>query len=135
MTVNFAVLDNACAKVEHVLNKVGWIPYVSWVSGCIRVAIGKIMFVAGFILAAIKRFQGLAKNNPALTEESRQYVGYAMHGFANICRGLVEMFPFINLICLIYDAFIGRFAYSQEILERGVRPLNPYHYQFQVVNF
>lgn len=133
--MNYTVLDNICARTEHVLNKTGWIPFVSWVSGGIRLVAGKIMVIAGLVMASFYFFKGIFVNDPSLGEHARHYAGYAIHGMGNMCRGLVEMIPFVNLVCLVYDAFVGRFSYSQEIMERGVKPLNPYHYQFEVVNF
>ena len=131
--MNFKVLDHTCARMEHLFNKIGWIPYASWVSGSLRIAVGKIMVIAGLAMAAYKFLKGVFSNNPALAEEAGQFAGYALHGIGNICRGFVEIFPFVNLTALFYDAFVGRFCYSSEILETGVTPLNPYHDRFAVV--
>lgn len=130
--MEFSSLDRVCARGENIFNKLGWIPYVGSVSGALRLAIGKIMFVVGLALACYYFIRTIVTNQPCLNNEPAEYAGYAMHGLANICRALIEMTPFCNTIVLLaYDAFVGRFCYFSEKLQTGVRPLNPYHSDFE----
>ena len=130
--VDFGALDHVCARGENILNKLGWIPYVGSVSGAFRLAIGKIMFVVGIVLASYYFLRAIITNEPCLNDEPAEYAGYAIHGLANICRALVETMPFYNTVALlVYDAFLGRFCYFSEQLSVGVFPLNPYHPRFE----
>jgi|GEM_PF-1904476 hypothetical protein len=131
----FVAADQMWAKTEGVLNKCGWIPFVGSVTGALRFTIGKVMVIAGLIMAAFKCLQGCFSSDAFCYKEAQQYAGYALHGFMNQCRGIVESIPFVNTITLVpYDLLVGRFSYSfekQKIERAAVQPTDNFSPSFE----
>ena len=118
----FVATDQMMARTEGVFNKFGWIPFAGCVTGSLRFTIGKIMVLAGIFMAAFKGLEGLFSGNSFHYKEAKQFAGYALHGFMNQARAVIEWIPFVNTVVLVsYDRLIGRFSYGFEN-ERFQRP-------------
>ncbi len=114
-----AALDKALSTFETVLNYVGYVPFVSTFSGAIRIAYGKAEIIGAIAAGALLAVKALfASDSTQRREEFNYALGiagtYAVHGFANICRGFVESIPFVNFAGLAYDLSGTRIRYPFE---------------------
>jgi hypothetical protein len=100
-----ASLDETLGGFEKGLNVLGYIPGVSTFSGTIRILYGKIEIISGLAIALIS---SCFRANDRQIAHGMELV---VHGIANLGRGLVELIPFFNLICIPYDMY-NRFEYQ-----------------------
>lgn len=94
---------------EDCLDKAGYIPYLSTISGGIRIFYGKIEIITGVALAIFLQAAAFFAPDSAqedLWKETARALDFVVHGLANIARGLFEIFRFVNLICLVYDRVV-----------------------------
>ena len=104
-------LDCTFRNLETTFNKFGYFPIVSTVSGSIRILGGKVEVITGLALSAIAILR-IFQNKDNRTRQIHHGAELALHGGANILRGMVESIPFFgNAGCLIYDDS-NRFEYS-----------------------
>jgi hypothetical protein len=128
-SINYASVDHALSSAEDWVNKAGWIPVVSLVSGYCRYELGKIQTIASLAYAMIKFVESYFTGEGAL-KEAKLAAHYAVHGVGNMARGFVEqIFLLGNVLCLIYDMAGFRMNYP---LEPG-RPSYPFFENRQLV--
>ncbi len=120
--LSYSRVDNHISKVEQFLNPIEWIPKISIAGGVIRILLGTMETVAGFALMVFKIMQGIVDGKVSTFQESQRGVVYSLHGCANIARGVVAVTP-LNLLLLVYDAYIGRLNYQFEVMQEGVYPI------------
>ena len=111
-------LDTTLSVFEKGLNYVGYVPFVSTISGALRAEYGKIEVIGGLAVTAFKAisalFQAGAQRDASL-ERAVEHLTYAWHGVANIFRGIIEAIPFASLVtCLPYDLSGCRYTYPLE---------------------
>ncbi len=121
------VAENMIAQVEQGMNPIDWIPYISGVSGIVRATIGLVEVVAGLAFAALKTFHIILTGKGFYSDAISQGLTYSMHGLGNILRGEIAMTPFWNLALFVYDKYVGRMDYEEEMLKKGVYPLMTAH--------
>lgn len=113
-------LSNAIAHAEKGFNYVGYVPFVSKVSGSIRAVAGVVTMVAASIFSIIKGFEILFRQDKEKVKQCRREakdgVNFAINGVGNIVRGVIECIPFVgNAAGAIYDfAIKARIAYPKE---------------------
>lgn len=102
-------IDRGMAKVEKGLNEAGYTPMVSFLTGVLRIVLGKIEILASLYIGAI-----VLAETKDMDRAVEVILHYSSHGLAKILRGAVEIFPIIgNLTCYGYDK-IYRYAYQFE---------------------
>ena len=118
-------LDRGLAGAEKALNVLGWVPFVSSVSGAVRMSAGKVMVVAFAVLSALTYIMAYMSNNQKLMDKADQFTQYIWHGFANVGRGFVESIPFLGNVCtILYDSEpAARMCYPNEPLSSRMIPL------------
>jgi hypothetical protein len=105
---------------ERGLNILGYIPIVSTFSGALRMSYGKLEVIGAIAAAALIAVKALCITNSSdrdseLKKAVEVFIGYALHGCANIIRGMIEVVPCFSLItCLPYDLLGHRYAYPIE---------------------
>jgi len=115
-------LEEGFGVLEESLDKAGYFPYVSTLTGGIRILYGQIQLIMGVALTAIFRFLDLMRGGIEWEEEAVRAFDYTIHGFANMARGMVECFRWVNLLCFIFDRFVEaerdklRLKYDRPIL-------------------
>jgi hypothetical protein len=121
--INFNKLEENLAYVENGLNKVGYVPVLSMLTGgVVRVALGKVEVITGLFLAAVKFIQAQRAQDETIKKllraDAGRCLGYAGHGLANIFRGTVEAFFIVgNIASALYDRVAKvRFHYESEQL-------------------
>jgi hypothetical protein len=98
---------------EKGLNVLGWVPFVSSLSGAFRMVVAKVMIVTTLILAAAEFMIGYLSSRAYRLQSHKCYL---MHGVGNWVRGSIESFPFIgNLLCFIYDLSHLRLQYPNPL--------------------
>ena len=110
------------ANYEKVMNILGYIPVISFLSGLVRLIEGAIN--SAYHTAHFESEADKALGIGAYTEEEMQIAAfnarksydYIKHSEQNMARGCVEMLmPLIgNIVCLAYDIFGGRNKYPAE---------------------
>jgi hypothetical protein len=103
--------------VEQTGNFFGYIPFVSTLTGAMRIAAGKIQTIASlslfcmfFVTLPLTIFNG--ENFAKHVKISLISKKHIPHGFANIFRGFFEIIPFVgNFLCLAYDVSNNRMSY------------------------
>lgn len=92
-------LDHFMKSVEKALNCPGYIPIVSSFSGALRATMGKIELIASMFIGAY-----VLLTTGDIDQAIDATVTYAVHGLANIGRGVIECIPLLgNFLCWIYD--------------------------------
>lgn len=115
-----AALDKGIRSLEKILNVAGYIPFVSSISGTLRVALGKVEIIGAIAAGALLGIKGIFAPTAELRSTEINYaIGvaatYSLHGFANIGRGIVEVIPlFGNISTLVYDSLGNRVQYPFE---------------------
>lgn len=114
-----AQIDKGLHKFEKALNIPGYIPFISSVSGQVRIAYGKIEIITAIAMGAFFIAKGLLSPNAQQRDKDINYglfvaTHYSLQGMANIARGIVESIPFANLLCIPYDLFDKRVRYPGE---------------------
>ncbi len=121
--------ENALAATERTLNLFGYVPFVSTVSGGLRIIYGKVEIITGLALSAIGIVGALCKqgsDRKSAMDQADSFFKYSIHGLANVARGLVESVPFVNLVCFFWDQANERMAYPSELCQRQIHQLNPH---------
>jgi hypothetical protein len=104
-TIAFQSFDKSFAASEKALNVLGWVPFVSTLSGGVRMMAGKIQAVAFAVFASLLFVYAYLSNNQKLLAAADRLTTYIWHGMANVCRGFVEMIPIGgNIATILYDA-------------------------------
>lgn len=102
-------VDTGCQYLEGCFDGAGKIPYLSTVSGGIRFLFGTAQIVAGIALTIIWRIAAYYAdpvNQDGFRKEATEDLDYLIHGAANMIRGYIECYRWINLIFIIYDKFL-----------------------------
>jgi hypothetical protein len=102
-------VDKGCQYLEECFDGAGKIPYLSTVSGGIRFAYGTAQIAAALALTIIWRIAAHyadAENQPEFRKEATEILDYAIHGAANMVRGYIECFRWVNLFFILYDKFL-----------------------------
>lgn len=112
-------LDQALHTFEKVLNVAGYVPFVSAISGAIRIGYGKVEVIGAIAAGALLTVKALFNRDAEQRSFDFKYAvavaaNYSIHGLANIGRGFVEALPIINLSCLVYDLTGTRIQYPFE---------------------
>jgi hypothetical protein len=109
------------ATIEKTLNILGYIPVVSIYSGMLRKGYGGVCLivdVATIFFLQIKTFY--KGHTPEGDFEIHRHLWYSVHDFLNIIRGDWETTNYLsayyvnNVLCIIYDLIVPRFAYPSE---------------------
>ncbi len=117
-------IENRIAHVEQVLNPIDKIPFLGCLSGIVRILAGIVELVAGMVFSLIKVIKTKPTTQKQRWDAMKPGFIYALHGMGNILRGSIAALPFVNLLALsIYDKYVGRMNYEQEIMQRNVYPL------------
>ena len=106
--LNIDHLNAGLTRFEKGFNRVGYFPILSTVSGYVRAVFGAVELVTAVALAALQMlrlldFEGVLETGV-----------YALHGVANIVRGMIEMMPIINMFWFLYDNARLRLNYNGE---------------------
>lgn len=119
-------LDAKLAQAESYLNKFGYIPGISIVSGTCREYFGYVEVLLGVSSGALRNIAAqLIKDEDAkkrLYEQAEIDFSYAINGLGNIVRGNIEKFAYwdlwalaINkLVLMTYDLIQIRMNYGHE---------------------
>ncbi len=113
-------LNYVLSVVETGLNYAGYIPFVSKLSGSLRISYGQLEVIGAIATAAILAARAFTNTDlraraQGLNRAREVFTTYAMHGVANVVRGYIETFSFMGLAtCLPYDLLQNRFAYPKE---------------------
>lgn len=121
MSIEFDQMNQLLTSFEKGLNVVGYVPIVSTISGSVRLAYGKLEAIVAIAAIAFHFMAGLIGIEGS-AEKLRAAVPYVLHGFANMGRGLVEILPFINLTCYLYDQTQPGYSYPS-LTSRAVVPV------------
>lgn len=124
MNFSYRCVDNALGKIEIHCNKIDYIPFISSYSGMVRILAGMVQVAVGIAFAALQVIHALLRDSTYVLKGSLRGLAYALHGFSNIARGCIAVFPGINLILFVYDRYIGRLNYHFEQVPRHIYPLN-----------
>lgn len=121
-------LNYVLSVVETGLNYAGYIPFVSKLSGSLRISYGQLEVIAAVATAALLAARAFTNTDlrvraQGLDRAREVFSCYALHGVANVGRGILETFSFVGLAaCLPYDLLQNRFRYPYEELEE-LRPI------------
>ena len=97
-------LDTSLSSVEKVANLPGYVPFVSEITGCLRIKSGILETIVSIAVFLFNRMQYAFTGDKNYLIDSDKALQYLPHGLANIFRGIVECIPIIgNLACWIYD--------------------------------
>ena len=112
--------ERVLARGEESLNLVGYVPFLSTVSGALRSLGGIAQLIVGFS-CAIGYFCSFRYSKQSKVKHLlhlKTSLSHGFHGIANWLRAKIEIIPFLSLIfCLPYDRFFKkRFKYSAETL-------------------
>lgn len=115
----YDLCDEHFANIEKELNFYGHIPFVSSVSGPLRVFVGLVQVISSVVKAPfelIADFYGRSERmNQSRFNHTFRNVIYIAHGVANVLRGCVEVLPFQgNLYTILYDVCKFRLVYPTE---------------------
>ncbi|GEM_PF-2985369 len=121
-------VDNALACFEEGLNIAGYVPLFGLciTAGALRIQYGKTLVCTSIALAALVAVASIFTRNSEMRHAgfklaSKLFTVYSLHGLANICRGFIEIFPYLSLItCLPYDMTNNRLKYPTEVPGRWV---------------
>lgn len=120
-------VENGLATLEQTLNPIDWVPYVSSLSGMVRILAWSVEVVAGMALAALKMCAIVWTGKGYYSDALQEGLLYSFHGVANITRGAIALLPGINLSLFFYDNYVGRVNYEGETLWKGVYPIMTAH--------
>ncbi len=116
MQVNELEIQKGLAVLENYLNKVGYVPFVSSISGAYRIMYGKLEVITGIALAALEAGRSALQTDAHKRQEiwsgAAKPLRYSLHGIANMTRGVAESIPFFNLIGLVWDIAGERMRYN-----------------------
>ena len=116
-------VENYVAHAEQIINRFDWIPYVSSLSGMVRILAGAVEVAAAIVFTYLKIVHNLLTGRARVGQALEQGYTYSLHGFANIARGVLAMHPWWNLFLALHDWKLGRFNYPEEMMRPGVFPL------------
>lgn len=131
----YAQIDAKLSSVENILNKAGWIPGVSILSGTAREYLGYVELLMGAASGTMRniaaKFSSSEEAKEKLYKQAEVDFSYCMNGLGNIVRGNVEKLPAwdvwaigINkLILFSYDVVGLRFNYGHEVVSERDIPL------------
>ena len=123
--MRFSISKEQFAKIlsttENALNLVGYIPMISAISGAVRLTGSKLQMLGGLLGTLYYLLKGSYAKSKKLHsfQNCRLSIEQILHGVLNLCRGMIEVVPFLSLVlCLPYDRFLKRrFKYSNEDVE------------------
>ena len=110
-------LNKTLNSFEGGLNIAGYVPIVSTFSGALRANYGKLEVIGAIVAGALIAVRALFLVNASDQDRELKraidvFTCYALHGVANIIRGVLEVIPLVSLVtCLPYDLSGKRFAY------------------------
>jgi len=118
-------MDHNMAKIEKKLNTIGYIPFLSILSGGFRIVLGNVQQFLGNIGFLYRGGDYLMSKDPKDRDLAAENHWYRVHGGSNTARGVVELVPIIgNLTTLFYDKVLSiRLNYTYEKLPEGVSPI------------
>jgi hypothetical protein len=124
--------DRSSADLEKAANRLGYIPFVSTLTGTVRAVCGTVQAFFGVLGAMFRSGQYLITRNPdhlILAAANRKDVD---HGVMNELRGNIESIPVAgNVATFIYDKMLNlRCNYTFEELN-GKDPLNLHYTHFE----
>ncbi|HSX11399.1 MAG TPA: hypothetical protein VLF94_06780 [Chlamydiales bacterium] len=120
MSIDFDQLDQALTPFEKTLNTIGYIPIASMLSGTVRAVYAKVEVIVALALTAFHFIASCFSAGHG--EKAARALSYVLHGVANFGRAVVEVIPFVNLSCILYDLTVPRLEYPS-IHPRAIRPL------------
>jgi hypothetical protein len=116
-------VENYVACAEQLLNPFDWVPYISSISGMVRILAGAVQVAATLVFAAIRVIQALLTPRGSVRRNLELPAKYMAHAFTNIGRGALAIHPWWNLLLAFHDWKLGRFNYPDETMRPGVYPL------------
>lgn len=128
-------IDAQLSRVEGILNKLGWIPGVSYFSGEAREWLGRLQMIMGAVFGIIRNIVAKFTNDQAAKErlykQAEVDFSYCMNGFGNVVRARIERreaWDVWNLVTnkvalFSYDAIGLRFNYGHEVMSSRDIPL------------
>jgi hypothetical protein len=91
---------------EQFLDRVGYVPIASTISGGIRIDYGLCQMILGVALAILWIIPSTCvKNFEAAYWSALEIV---VHGAGNVVRGMVECHRWINCLCFLHDKFVRK---------------------------
>jgi hypothetical protein len=124
MHITHRSVDRFLAQCETTLNLIDYVPIISSYSGALRILAGVVEIAAGAAFVSLEIIHALLQDSNYPFLKSWNGIAYCLHGLGNIIRGLIAIFPGINLSLVLYDYKIGRMNYRHEIVEKNTYPLN-----------
>lgn len=123
---NFVIgTEEIFSSCELGLNRLDWIPYISELSGNLRILVAAVECAAGAVLILYHTLFALMKESVEEFRKGEQGLNWCVHGVSNCGRGIIAAtLPFGCLVLLVYDALIGRFYFRGEKEIKGVYRLN-----------
>lgn len=108
---------------EGCLDGAGYVPYLSTISGGIRMYYGVAEIVAGLSLIIFSGLTAHYYNSDDFYKRCTEAADFVVHGVANVARGFIECHRWINLTCLLNDVFVEgrdlRLRYDKSIILWG----------------
>lgn len=104
------------ASFEKTLNVLGYIPFISSVTGGVRILSSSITLITSAIKLPLCAIADLFQHTPrGYSFRIQKHISYMCHSLLNIFRGSVE-FSFLigNIMTFSYDSLIGRISYPVE---------------------
>jgi hypothetical protein len=119
LTFSCEHLESGFARIEHYLNRMGYVPIVCNFSSEARHYYGIAQIV---VFLAVSTFNALhiffapdLEVKRALIGQTSQILDYVLHGAMNVFRAQLESFP---ATCYLYDKAEFRITYLSEGLRR-----------------
>jgi hypothetical protein len=122
----YQAIDAKLEQIESALNKLGWIPGISIVSGTVREGLGYVEILGGLAAAALRNIAASITSDKAAKErlykQAEVELSYAINGLGNVVRGNIEKLPFWDLwaiavnkaVLFTYDLLQVRMNYGHE---------------------
>jgi len=119
-------IDAKLEQIDSALNKLGWIPGISIVTGTVREGLGYVEIVGGLSGAALRNIAASFTSDKAAKEslykQAEVELSYAINGLGNVVRGNIEKLPIWDLwaiavnklVLFTYDLIQFRMNYGHE---------------------
>lgn len=131
MEIPHSAIQKNLARFETRLNSIEYLPLPEIRLG--RILLGTAQVVAGVAHAALRFVHSVFDGKMATLMRWKEGRYLFIHGGANLARGVIGLFPMAygimgilgsTFALIAFDAFVGRFNYWGEAMNKGVYPLN-----------